>query len=193
MQFTSAVNRSDYMMDCGRPSRTSGQLGSAWRLLPCSVAKRCRDTDHQRDLSLLREVREACSTQPDARRNPQELQHAGGKTVNVNECPGGHGKGRSYRCTSRSDRWLPSRSSSVGCPSSARLRPWRELQASSAGGAADSGHRGGPCSAWHGVVGTGSLARSGIWAAGKHKTLAFHARGRRHLDHTDAERVADWR
>jgi hypothetical protein len=87
MQVTSAVNRSDYMMDCCRPLRTSGQVGSAWRLLPCSVAKRCRDTDHQRDLSLLREVREAGSTQPDARRHPQELQHAGGKSVNVNECP----------------------------------------------------------------------------------------------------------
>jgi hypothetical protein len=182
-------------MDCGRAFadiRPGRQRFATSALL---IRKRCRDTDHQRELSLLREVREAGSTQPDARRDPQELQHAGGKSVNVNEYPWWtrEGKGRSYRCTSRSDRYLPSRNSSAGCPSSAGLRPWRERQASSAGGAADSGHRGGPCSAWHRVVGTGSLARSEIWAAGKHKTLAFHPRGRRHLDHTDAERVADWR
>jgi hypothetical protein len=87
MQLTSVVNRSDYIMDCCRPLWTSGQVGRAWRLLPCSVAKRCRDIDHQRDLSLLRQVREAGSIQPDARRHPQELQHAGDKSVNVNECP----------------------------------------------------------------------------------------------------------
>jgi hypothetical protein len=32
MQVASAVNRSDYLMDCCRPLRTSGQVGGAWRL-----------------------------------------------------------------------------------------------------------------------------------------------------------------
>src|SRR4029453_17097171 len=87
MQVTSAVNRSDHMMDCGRAFadiRPGRQRFATSALLS---RKRCRDTDHQRELSLLRAVREAGLTPPDLRRHPQELHHAGGKLVNVNECP----------------------------------------------------------------------------------------------------------
>jgi hypothetical protein len=86
MQVTSAVTRSDYMMNSGRPLRTSGQVGSAWRLLPCSVAKGAETlTTNAIFLSFGRYER---LVRPSlTRRHPQELEHAGGKSVNVNECP----------------------------------------------------------------------------------------------------------
>src|SRR4029453_14918303 len=87
MQVTSAVNRSDHMMDCGRAFadiRPGRQRFATSALLS---RKRCRDTDHQRELSLLQAVREAGLTQPDLQKTPQGLTHAGGKKGNVHECP----------------------------------------------------------------------------------------------------------
>jgi hypothetical protein len=176
-------------MNRGRPVRTSGQVGSASRLLPCSVRKRCRDTDHQRELSLLRAVREAGLTQPDLRRHPQELHHAGDKSVNVNECPWWTREGATGVLQDRAvASGLEARTLVVpvllaGGRGVSPKRPPLGVRLT-----ADI-----PCSAWHGVVGAGSLARSGIRASGKHKTLAFQARGRSHLDRADAERVADGR